>query len=103
MIRDGSGYSPREVLVMAMNLPVESVTMAHLRGGPEFIGWGPDRYMLANVIDAVMANTHAFVSAHSKRRLKAPKPVWRPKDKQDTPKTNNFAAMARAYYRGKRK
>lgn len=72
------GMSPRQVLALIRQLPPESRTVAALRGGDQFRGWGVDRYLLASVIDAINQNTFAFVSANSKRKPKAPEPVSRP-------------------------
>lgn len=80
-LRDGSGYSPTQILLLIKGLPVESATVAALRGGDEFLGWGADRYLMTALIDAVRENTYAFVSANSKKKPKAPEPMYRPKEK----------------------
>ena len=79
MLRPGSGYSPRLVLVYARQLPVESRTVAAIRGGHQFDGWGFDRYLFASLIDAVNMTTHAVVASNSgKKKPKPPKPMQRP-------------------------
>jgi hypothetical protein len=92
-LKPGSGFSPRQLLALIHQLPVESRTVAAIQGGPEFRSWTPDTYLLAAVIDAVRENTWAFVSANSKKKPKPPEPVKRP-GKAKKKKTNSFAAMA---------
>lgn len=89
--------SPREALVIIRNLPLDSATVASIRGGTQFRGWDNHMYMLTNIADAVQWNTYAVVAANSKRKPKAPKPLDRPKasSKRSTPMGNRFAAMAR--------
>lgn len=102
VLRPG-GMSPRQVLALIRQLPPESRTVAALRGGDQFQGWGVDRYLLANVIDAINQNTYAFIAANSKRKPKAPKPVPRPsaktqrgRDDQSNPFRQRLAAVKRA-------
>lgn len=86
----GSGYSPRRVLSMIRQLPPESRTVAALRGGDQFYGWGVDRYLLAAQVDAIRENTHAFISANSpKKRPKPPEPVARPSKDSGPPKDSS--------------
>ncbi|MFD1049925.1 hypothetical protein ACFQ1S_32545, partial [Kibdelosporangium lantanae] len=74
-----------------------SATVAALRGGPEFRGWGPDRYLTALLVDAVQAGTYAFVSANSKRKPTPPTPVERPEKKRSRRQSaGGFAAIAKA-------
>ena len=101
---DGSGLSPRQVLAYIRQLPPESATVAALRGGDQFRGWDTSAYMLANLFDAIQANTYAFISANSKRKPKAPEPFERPDIKvAKKKKPSLFAAMARAQYQKNRK
>jgi hypothetical protein len=81
-LRDGSGYSPRQILLLIKGLPLESATIAAMRGGVEFRGWGLDRYLSAALHDAVKENTFAFVAANSKKKPTAPEPMFRPKEKK---------------------
>lgn len=74
----GSGLTARRALALIRQLPPESATVASLRGGPEFRGWGPDRYLTARLIEATEGLFHAFVSANSKKKPKAPDRVDRP-------------------------
>lgn len=85
VLRPG-GMPPRQVLALIRQLPPESRTVAALRGGDQFQGWGVDRYLLASVVDAINANTYAFISANSKRKPKSPEPVQRPTKEGGRPK-----------------
>lgn len=73
------GMSPAHLIVLVRQLPIESRTVAAMRGGDEFIGWGVERYMLAQLLDSVQNTTYAVVAANSKRKPKAPKPAYRPR------------------------
>lgn len=73
---------PRRALALIRNLPLESNTVAQMRGGSDFVGWGLDRYLMSTLIDAVQTNTHAFVMANSKNKPKAPPPINRPDDRK---------------------
>ncbi len=105
---EGSGLSVRKCIVLIRNLPIDSATVAHLRGGQEFQGWDHQLYMLANLYDAVRENTYVTVLAHSKRKPPHPDPFPRPQEtkkiaKKQTPGDSQFAAMARLAYRSGRK
>lgn len=78
---DGSGYCPKQILLLIKGLPLESATASAIRGGDEFRGWGFDRYLSATLIDAVRENTYAFIVANSKKKPKEPEPMYRPKEK----------------------
>lgn len=73
-----------------------------MRGGDEFRGWGIDRYMTANLIDAVRDLTFIFIKSNTDKKnqkgLKEPVPTYRPEaaveKKSRAPKQNMFAAMA---------
>jgi len=56
---EGRGPSPALVNVLARGLPDTSLTTALASGGREFYGWGADRYMLADLYDALNQNTRA--------------------------------------------
>lgn len=92
----GSGLTPRMCIALVRNLPAESATVAAYRGGDEFRGWGQDRYMIAELIDAVRELTYVQVSSKSKRKPPRPTPFSRPKAKKSPNKDNKFMAMARA-------
>lgn len=55
----GRGPSPRYVLEVVQGLPDTSLTSALARGGRQFHGWGVERYMMAELYDALNANTAA--------------------------------------------
>jgi hypothetical protein len=97
VLRDGSGLTPRLALAYARQLPLESATVAALRGGPEFRGWNHDRYMMADLIDVAQIHVHATVSANSKKRPKAPERYERPEArKRQRSNPNSFRSMAAA-------
>lgn len=75
LVRDSP---PQRMLLLIRQLPLESRTVAKLRGGEQFDGWGIDRYLTAQLIDAVNGVNHSVVAANSKKKPKAPKPVPRP-------------------------
>jgi hypothetical protein len=99
VLRPGSGLSPRRALALLRQLPLESSTMAALRGGPEFRGWGQDRYLMAALIDAVNHLTYTFALANTdpkKAKPKKPEPIYRPdKAAQQKSQGNTFAAIAK--------
>lgn len=89
-----SGASPRYLLSLIRQLPMESNTTAQMRGGEEFRGWGVDQYLLANLTDAVNAATYAIVASNSKSKPKPPEPVYRPDKATKKKRANSFAMMA---------
>lgn len=91
----GSGLTARRVLAYVRSLPLDSATVASLRGGDQFRGWDMDAYLLASVIDAINQNTYVLLSANSKRKPKPIPLVDRPNDKPKTQSGSKFAAMAR--------
>ena len=98
-LQDGSGYSPRQLIMLISNLPMESATISAMRGDDEYRGWGVDRYMIAHLIDSVRENTYAFLMANSKKKPDKPEPTYRPGKKDDNKaKLNSFATMAGAFY-----
>lgn len=94
---DGS-LTVAEAAILVKKLPHGSRTVAAMQGGEDYWGWTPDRHILASLLDAVNANTFAFVSANSKKKPKAPKPVQRPGDaerKRREKENNPFAIMVK--------
>lgn len=91
-----SGLTPRLAIVLIQQLPLEARTIAAMRGGDEFRGWGLDRYLLAQLIDAVNQTTYVTVAANSGRKKPSrPKPVDRPESVVKRKRgTNSFARMA---------
>ncbi len=103
VLRANARLSPRRTLVLLRQLPPESATFAALRGGSEFRGWGPDRYLMAQLVDSVRENTFAFISANSKRKPQAPEPVERPERYAErTRGKNSFRALATAFLGARR-
>jgi hypothetical protein len=92
-----SGRSPRYILGLIRQLPVESATVAELRGGSQFRGWDVDRYLLTAIVDAIQANTYMLAKANQ-GKPKMPEPMYRP-EKAKPKNENSFAAMARGFYR----
>ena len=90
------GRSPRYILSLIKRLPVESCFVAEIRGGDQFRGWNPDRYLLTAIVDAVQANTH-IVSKANGGKGKKPEPTYRPK-KVQSKNGNAFVAAARSFY-----
>jgi hypothetical protein len=99
VLRPGSGLSPRRALVLIRQLPIESATVAAMRGGPEFRGWGQDRYLMATLIDAVnnLNYTLTVVNTDSKKpKPQPPEPVYRPdKAAEKKKQVNPFTAIAK--------
>lgn len=59
-----------------------STWRAEQLGGPEHLGWSPDTYMQASIIDATNLNTVISGNVGSKKQPKMPDPVYRPKAKE---------------------
>ena len=83
-------------------LPIESAFSAEQRGGQEFRGWGPDRYMAARRIDLASIGNWMFLSAHRGPESKDPEPPEmyptpdgiKPK-KANTDKPGSFGSIAK--------
>lgn len=90
-LSDGSSYSPAQILLLIKGLPLESATVAAMRGDDEFRGWGVDRYLLTALIDAVRESTYILLAANSKKKPSPPKPTYRPTEKvlKKPPNPNN--------------
>lgn len=56
---EGRGPAPAFVLCAVRALPDTTYTYALMRGGDEHKGWGLDRHMMADLIDALNQNTRA--------------------------------------------
>jgi hypothetical protein len=57
------------------DLPMGSSFVAEVRGGQQFRGWDPDRYMTARMIDVLRVHTYLFVTSNidrKKHKLPAP-------------------------------
>lgn len=55
----GQGPHPAVVLRLIQGLPDTSLTVALASGGREHYGWGVDRYLAADLFDALNTNTKA--------------------------------------------
>lgn len=76
-------------MAYVQRLPDTSLTAALMRGGREHFGWGVDRYMQADVFDAININTK--VTGHWKKGKAPDFPAWpRPEtakaNRKDEPK-----------------
>jgi len=86
------------VLLYAQRLPDTSLTVALASGGRDHFGWGIDRHMLADVFDAINANTKA---TGNWGRGKTPKlPQWpRPTGKKKKPEKKKPVSVADIFKR----
>ena len=71
---------PRLVLVLIEGLPDTSYTHAVSSGGMEWMGWGKDRQIMADLYDAV--NTNTYMTGMYRKRPKEPVKWPRPWDKK---------------------
>lgn len=89
--------SPVEVFSLVVQLPEQSRTKAHYRGGEHYEGWSVDRYLRAAQIDAVNMNTYMLAKVNSRSKPKEPTPVETPdqidKKKQKEKNESNPFAM----------
>jgi hypothetical protein len=85
-------YTPRLLLALIMWLPEDSAFVASLRGGRRWLGWSPDRALLADIYDALNLNTVA--TGNWKRQPKIP-PWPRPNTPKRKPTT--IAAIRRHF------
>lgn len=78
---------PSLVISKIERLPDDSMTIALMRGSKEFFGWGTDRYLSADIYDALNVNT---VATGNWKKGKTPDlPPWpRPKPKVQKPKSD---------------
>lgn len=99
---EGSGYTPLQILTLINNLPPESATIASIRGGNSYRGWGTDRYLAAALIDAVQYQTYVLKAVNTgkgDRKPELPEKFYRPEGTEEKKnKPNTFAAMAAAFY-----
>lgn len=88
--------SPKMALALIRHLPAESCTVAAIRGGAEYLGWGTDRYMMADMIDILNDINYAIIKVQLGKSYKNPPPtrMERPGEKQIKNKANMFAQIA---------
>ncbi|MFF3673568.1 hypothetical protein ACFYYS_06200 [Streptomyces sp. NPDC002120] len=88
------GISPKLVLSLVGNLPIDSATLAALRGGSEHAGWDLNAYLLADVIDLLQWVQYTLTvqnAGKAAKKVKKPEPYKRPGVKSRK-KSNPFAA-----------
>lgn len=96
------GPAPSLVLPLVEALPDTSMTSALARGGIEHRGWGPERYMLADIYDAIALNTRVSGSWRKGKEPKFP-PYPRPGDpdkKGSKKKSRTVASLFATLQRG---
>jgi len=76
----GGGPSPALVLALVEGLPEDSATVAAMRGGRDWRGWTRTALLLADIYDAINANTRA--SGRWRRKPPTIPPYPRPKLRQ---------------------
>lgn len=67
-----------EVMLLIRGLGPGTRFVALMLGGDQFNGWDLGAYQMANIVDAINHNTYVLTAANSKKKPKAPKPVYRP-------------------------
>lgn len=69
---------------------------ANKLGGPEHLGWTPDTYNQAALIDAINVNTAISGNVGSKKPPKKPDPAYRPKviEETDEPEVEKVDSIA---------
>lgn len=87
------------ILALILWLPTDSAFYASRQGGPQYMGWDPDRYAAVAAVNALLANNHihALVNRDPKKpKPKAPEPFPTPGDydNKHRPKPGSFAAIA---------
>ena len=90
------------VVALAQRLPDTSLTVALASGGRAHFGWGINRHLLADVYDALNANTRA---TGNWAKGKAPTiPAWpRPDAKASTPQAKKPVSVAQVYQQFQRR
>lgn len=93
-------FSPRYILALIVWLPNDSAFYASRMGGPQYVGWDPDRYALAAQVDALRAGNYIalMVNRDPKKgtKPKPPEPFPTPDadKKSNAPKPGSFRAIA---------
>lgn len=62
--------SPRLVLALIRQLPIDSAFVTASRGGAEYVGWDRHSYLLADLYDAINLNTLILMRANSDKPKK---------------------------------
>ncbi|WP_239153558.1 hypothetical protein [Virgisporangium aliadipatigenens] len=74
-------------------MPGTSRLAVAVRGGVVHDGWDVHAYLLAAVVNAVQANTHALVQVNSRRRIPPPNLVPLPGQPRRTGRTVRVADL----------
>lgn len=91
-----AGKAPLRVAFAYINrLSFEPWSMwrAEQLGGPEHLGWTPDTYKQADLLDGIMINTAVSGNVGSRKPPKMPDPTYRPKVKEQ-PKVEKVESLA---------
>lgn len=83
-------------MLLIKRLPDTSMTAALASGGRDHFGWGADRYMLADLYDAVNQNTRATGNWGKKKPPKFPE-YPRPKTKAKPVKNTGTSPLMGLY------
>lgn len=84
----GSGVTPRHVLSLVGQLPVESAFAASVRGGSEFRSWSPQLYVLAAIANLLNAANRQRAGKRSS------KPVIKPPASKNKPVPTRVLTVA---------
>lgn len=98
MVAPEPTLSPRRVLALVENLPMESTTSCILRGVKDGVGWSNNTYLLAAIHDSVMENTFTNVQVRTKKRLTPPERLPVPGVEREKKKKNSFVAAAQKFF-----
>lgn len=99
---EGSGLTPRKVLVRLSLLDDSSAYWAAKRGGAKFRGWTTERYTNYLTIDLLQYILYTLQKANGAKNVKKPDALPRPDNKKETAKKRGqgmFAAQALAALR----
>lgn len=74
-------------------LPATSRLAVAVRGGPAHDGWDVHAYLLAALLDAVQANTHALIQINSRKKVRPPARVPLPGQRDQRRRTVRVAEL----------
>lgn len=78
---DGS-LTPVRAALLIEKLPFESRYFAVVQGGSDFLGWTPTYHALVSLIEQQSWTNFILAQSNSKKKLKTPKSIARPGDKE---------------------
>lgn len=93
MLTEPPKLSPRRVLALVSQLPMESATSCHLRDVKDGVGWSDNTYLLAAVYDAVREGTFTNIQVRTKKKLSPLERLSVPGIQKEK-KSNQFVRMA---------